>query len=127
MAPGIIAANIDPVQSTVPVKQIEAEAQEKPKSDRQKFFEDVHFIGDKKGNVVIRSPPEFANAFQEREYKLKHLAAAYRVFAKQGFDEGTAGHISLRDPVNPGMYWPIVNPQGLQVQGYHQSKGAEPG
>jgi ribulose-5-phosphate 4-epimerase/fuculose-1-phosphate aldolase len=27
------------------------------------------------------------------------LAAAFRVFADRGFDEGVAGHISVRDPI----------------------------
>ena len=66
------------------------------------FFEDVHFLGDKDGKVVIRSPPDFTDMSKERLYKQQHLAAAFRVFAKQGFDEGVAGHISLRDPENTG-------------------------
>ncbi|KAJ6088645.1 arad-like aldolase/epimerase [Penicillium sp. IBT 16267x] len=58
------------------------------------FFEDVHFLGDKEGRVVIRSPPKFEDKKAERTYQKQHLAAAFRVFAKQGFDEGVAGHIS---------------------------------
>ncbi|KAF3765599.1 arad-like aldolase/epimerase [Cryphonectria parasitica EP155] len=72
------------------------------------FFEDVHFLGDKDGKVVIRSPPKFASVDDERAYKKRHLAAAFRVFARQGFDEGVAGHISLRDPENPEHFW--INP-----------------
>ncbi|KAI0428711.1 class II aldolase/adducin N-terminal [Xylaria sp. FL1042] len=72
------------------------------------FFEDVHFLGDKDGKVVIRSPPTFQNAEEELKYKKQHLAAAFRVFARQGFDEGVAGHISLRDPLNPEHFW--INP-----------------
>lgn len=68
-----------------------------------KFFEDVHFLGDKDGKVKIRSPPRFENPLDARKYQMQHLAAAFRVFAKQGFDEGVAGHISLRDPLNPGI------------------------
>lgn len=67
------------------------------------FYEDVHFLGDKEGKVKIRSPPVFENKLDERKYKMLHLAVAFRVFAKQGFDEGVAGHISLRDPINRGM------------------------
>lgn len=70
-------------------------------SDKQDFFEDVHFLGDAEGKIQIRSPPKFANPLDERKYQKQHLAAAFRVFAKQGFDEGVAGHISLRDPINP--------------------------
>lgn len=66
------------------------------------FFEDVHFLGDKDGKVVIRSPPSFTDTNKARAYQQQHLAAAFRVFAKQGFDEGVAGHISLRDPETPG-------------------------
>ncbi|KAI0597807.1 class II aldolase/adducin N-terminal [Biscogniauxia sp. FL1348] len=72
------------------------------------FFQDVHFLGDKEGKVIIRSPPSFSNKEEERKYQKQHLAAAFRVFAKQGFDEGVAGHISLRDPINPEHFW--INP-----------------
>ena len=72
------------------------------KSNDGQFFDDVHFLGDKEGKVIIRSPPKFKTLEEERDYQKQHLAAAFRVFAKQGFDEGVAGHISLRDPVNPG-------------------------
>ena len=75
---------------------------QQPETHPTQFFEDVHFLGDKDGKVKIRSPPTFTNKLDERKYKLQHLAVAFRVFAKQGFDEGVAGHISLRDPINPG-------------------------
>jgi len=79
---------------------LEAKAPENSQQDS--FFEDVHFLGDKEGRVVIRSPPKFEDKEAERAYQKQHLAVAFRVFAKQGFDEGVAGHISLRDPINPG-------------------------
>jgi hypothetical protein len=71
-------------------------------SGKDTFFEDVHFLGDKDGKVKIRSPPQFTNQLDARKYQMQHLAVAFRVFAKQGFDEGVAGHISLRDPLNSG-------------------------
>ena len=73
------------------------------KANNRAFFEDVHFLGDKEGKVIIRSPPQFDNLEEQQKYQKQHLAAAFRVFAKQGFDEGVAGHISLRDPINPGV------------------------
>lgn len=83
-----------------------------PRSDETreqgKFFEDVHFLGDAAGKIVIRSPPVFKSAASSRLYHKQHLAAAFRVFAKQGFDEGVAGHISLRDPEKPHHFW--INP-----------------
>ena len=57
------------------------------------------------------SPPKFTDKFEEREYLKGRLAAAFRIFGKYGFDEGVAGHITLRDPVDPTTFW--VNPLGL--------------
>ena len=51
-----------------------------------------------------RSPEE---ELAERKQK---LAAALRLFGKFGFDEGVAGHITARDPMNPHHFW--VNPFG---------------
>lgn len=49
--------------------------------------------------LKIRKYPEFQKKEDERLYRKQHLAAAYRVFADRGFDEGVAGHISVRDPI----------------------------
>ena len=56
-------------------------------------------------------PPEFTDKYEEREYLKGRLAAAFRLFAKFNFDEGVAGHITLRDPVEPQTFW--VNPFGV--------------
>lgn len=55
-------------------------------------------------------PPKFDDPYKEREYWKGRLAAAFRIFAKYGFDEGVAGHITYRDPVEPDTFW--VNPFG---------------
>jgi glucose-6-phosphate 1-epimerase len=49
--------------------------------------------------LKIRSYPRFDNLEDERIYRKQHLAAAFRIFADRGFDEGVAGHISVRDPI----------------------------
>lgn len=49
--------------------------------------------------LKIRKYPTFARLEDERLYRKQHLAAAYRIFAERGFDEGVAGHISVRDPI----------------------------
>jgi hypothetical protein len=41
-------------------------------------------------------PPTFDDPYKEREYLKGRLALAFRIFAKFGFDEGVAGHITLR-------------------------------
>ncbi|KAK5193282.1 hypothetical protein LTR99_006832 [Exophiala xenobiotica] len=57
------------------------------------------------------SPPRFTDKYEEREYLKGRLALAFRIFGKFGFDEGVAGHITLRDPVDPHTFW--VNPFGV--------------
>jgi ribulose-5-phosphate 4-epimerase/fuculose-1-phosphate aldolase len=47
----------------------------------------------------IRSYPKFETLEEERLYRKQHLAATFRVFADRGFDEGIAGHVSVRDPI----------------------------
>jgi hypothetical protein len=47
----------------------------------------------------IRSYPKFNTLEEERVYRKQHLAATFRVFADRGFDEGVAGHVSVRDPI----------------------------
>lgn len=49
--------------------------------------------------LKIRAYPKFDSLEEERLYRKQHLAAAFRIFADRGFDEGVAGHISVRDPI----------------------------
>lgn len=49
--------------------------------------------------LKIRTYPTFDTLEEERLYRKQHLAAAFRIFADRGFDEGVAGHISVRDPI----------------------------
>lgn len=58
--------------------------------------------------LSIRKYPSFSSLEEERLYRKQHLAAAYRVFAMRGFDEGVAGHISVRDPILEDHFW--LNP-----------------
>lgn len=55
-------------------------------------------------------PPAFKDKYEERKYLKHRLALAFRIFAKFDFCEGVAGHITLRDPVDPHCFW--VNPFG---------------
>ena len=41
-------------------------------------------------------PPKFENRYDERAYIKGRLAAAFRIFGQKGFDEGVAGHITVR-------------------------------
>jgi hypothetical protein len=50
----------------------------------------------------------------ERLYQKQRLAAGYRLFGRQGFDMGGAGHITARDPEHPDRFW--VNPLGVHFR-----------
>ncbi|KAF8312914.1 arad-like aldolase/epimerase [Clavulina sp. PMI_390] len=56
------------------------------------------------------APPSFSDKEAERAYIKERLAAGIRIFGKLNFDHGVAGHLSVRDPVDPETYW--VNPLG---------------
>lgn len=55
-------------------------------------------------------PPTFDSFEKEREHRLERLVASFRLFSKFGFDEGPAGHITVRDPEHTDQLW--VNPFG---------------
>lgn len=57
--------------------------------------------------LKIRQYPTFESEEEHRLYRKQHLAAAFRVFADRGFDEGVAGHISVRDPILTDHFWYI--------------------
>lgn len=61
--------------------------------------------------LKIRSYPKFDNLEDERLYRKQHLAAAFREFADQGYTEGLAGHISVRDPILTDHFW--LNPLSM--------------
>ena len=46
-----------------------------------------------------------------REHRKKHLVAACRAFAQWGLDYGFAGHLTIRDPERPELYW--TNPMAV--------------
>ncbi len=55
--------------------------------------------------------PEFSSYEQERQYLKERLVGACRAFALQGFDYGFAGHLTIRDPERPHLYW--TNPMAV--------------
>ncbi|KIX01043.1 uncharacterized protein Z518_10109 [Rhinocladiella mackenziei CBS 650.93] len=56
--------------------------------------------------------PDFGDdLLQKRQWQLEHMAAAFRVFARREYREGTSGHISVRDPIDRDTFW--INPLGI--------------
>lgn len=58
--------------------------------------------------------PKFSNVEDERRHRKQRLAASFRLFGHFGFDEGTAGHITARDPAMSDHFW--VNPVGMNFK-----------
>ena len=61
--------------------------------------------------MPVPRPPQFSSVAEERQHRKQRLAASFRLFAKFGFDEGVAGHITARDPERTDHFW--VNPFGV--------------
>ncbi|MEU3777296.1 class II aldolase/adducin family protein [Streptomyces sp. NPDC032472] len=55
-------------------------------------------------------PPVHDDPAQERAHRKERLAGALRLFARLGYEEGVAGHVTARDPEYDDCYW--VNPFG---------------
>jgi len=55
--------------------------------------------------LIFPEIPEFESLEAERTYRKRHLVAACRAFAQHGFDYGFAGHLTVRDPERPELYW----------------------
>ena len=54
--------------------------------------------------------PQAQSVEEIRQDRKNKLAASLRLFGKFGFDEGVAGHITVRDPERLDHFW--VNPMG---------------
>jgi ribulose-5-phosphate 4-epimerase/fuculose-1-phosphate aldolase len=60
------------------------------------------------GKPIPYSMPTFPSVEDERRHVKQRLAAGFRLFARFGFEEGVAGHITARDPELTDHFW--VNP-----------------
>lgn len=56
-------------------------------------------------------PPVFKTIDEERLHRKQRLAASFRLFSLFGYEEGVAGHITVRDPEKTDHFW--VNPFGM--------------
>lgn len=61
--------------------------------------------------LIFPEIPEFTSLEQERLHRKQRLVAACRAFALEGFDYGFAGHLTVRDPEHPELYW--TNPMAI--------------
>jgi len=64
--------------------------------------------------VHLDLPAPFASVEEERLHRKQKLAGALRIFGRVGFGEGVAGHITVRDPEFPELFW--VNPFAMSFR-----------
>jgi ribulose-5-phosphate 4-epimerase/fuculose-1-phosphate aldolase len=55
--------------------------------------------------VTIDVQAPSSDLAHDRAIAKHRLAASYRIFARFGFDEGAAGHITVRDPEHTQTFW----------------------
>jgi ribulose-5-phosphate 4-epimerase/fuculose-1-phosphate aldolase len=60
---------------------------------------------------LLRDGPPVRTIEEERLHRKQMLAATFRLFARNGYDQGLAGHVTARDPGNAHHFW--VNPLGF--------------
>ncbi|MBD1554128.1 class II aldolase/adducin family protein [Pseudomonas typographi] len=61
--------------------------------------------------LIFPELPDFKNFEENRQYRKRHLVAACRAFAMHALDYGFAGHLTVRDPEFPELYW--TNPMAV--------------
>ena len=61
-------------------------------------------------DAELMEVPQAQGIEELRKDRKNKLAAALRLFGKFGFDEGVAGHVTVRDPERTDHFW--VNPMG---------------
>lgn len=83
---------------------------------QSKKSEEVHGIS-MGGKGIAR--PTFDNKEEERDFLKGRLAAALRIAGSRGYGEGVAGHITVRDPIDPHTFW--VNPFGVSFNAIRKS------
>lgn len=72
---------------------------------------DEDFAGTSTTSATAAPSAPIADVAAERDRLLTYMVASFRMFARLGFDEGVAGHITVRDPERRDHFW--VNPYGV--------------
>ena len=61
-------------------------------------------------NADLATLPEAGLDPAAEQYSVSSALPRHKMFGKFGFDEGVAGHITVRDPIDTDTFW--VNPMG---------------
>ncbi|KAL1639384.1 hypothetical protein SLS58_007965 [Diplodia intermedia] len=99
-----------PAPTTTPAATQQLFDNGKQDTNKQKPSEPTAIQAISQGAVTLAGIPTFTSVDKQRRWMLEHMAGAFRIFARKGYTEGMAGHISLRDPEHPDCFW--TNPIG---------------
>lgn len=87
-------------------------------------LQELHRAADHPSNKSIYCPtqegliypdvPRFDTPAEERLHRKQRLVVACRAFALHGMDYGFAGHLTVRDPEHPDLYW--TNPMAVHFE-----------
>lgn len=100
------AVKVSPPVATQPLVRITPENHKTSSNDPH--TEEAKQLAVATGGYVFPGIPKIEDPLQRRQWQLEHMAGAFRVFSRKGFTEGTSGHISVRDTVDPDTFW--INP-----------------
>lgn len=91
-------------------KQSEQAQLEEVQKKNTETDNDLSTVAATKGDVSsFPAPPKFTDKYEERAYLKGRLVLAYRLFAKWGFDEGVAGHITIRVSASGQLHaWVLI-------------------
>ena len=88
------------MSSTVAIEITTAQPEAQPISLKTGLKKLLNFDKDGKPTYQV---PSFSDKLQERKWAKEQVAGAFRVFARLGYADGGAGHISLRGKA--GLQW----------------------
>ncbi|KZP01545.1 arad-like aldolase/epimerase [Calocera viscosa TUFC12733] len=71
------------------------------------------------GHTRIRLP-KFETEQAEERYRKEHLAAVFRILAREGHAEGIAGHCSVRSAIDPSQFY--INPW---TKSFHRMRASD--
>lgn len=74
-------------------------------STAQSIQKNVSIYDPTQEGVLYPQMPVFDNFESERQHRKQRLVAACRAFALEKLDYGFAGHLTIRDPEHPELYW----------------------
>ena len=80
-------------------------------ANAQAVAERVSIYQPEQQGLKFPETPAFRNHAEHRQHLKERLVAACRAFAVHGLDYGFAGHLTVRDPEFPHLYW--TNPMAV--------------